>query len=612
MIRINRLSNRFSTKIILALLLVILIPTLCTSVYFYWASDLILKKNMRESTIQIVKQTADSLSSMFNSGMDTSDLIYSDESIQRTLSHLNNSSPEEQRRLYQNVKSQLNHIVYTNSYVKSVYILKEEGKGWGSGDFSDYKLSKLLLTDQKWVREAKRMDGEMVWQEIQFDRFSGNNKKTDLVLPVGRVMKDFNTMDNEGFLLVSLNGRSILRSIEQLKLGKTGKFFVVNSDGRIMIDSNLALIGKQVGNSNLRDQIMQEDTTEFEFVSSGMPYYGVKQQLSNGWMIVGTVPIHEITGQLNGLQTQILISSGIFALLAVGIGLLIAGWVTKPVKQLTRDMKLVQQGDLKVRTEVGTSDEIGFLGKQFNKMLHEIEHLMEQVDIEQSQKYQAELRAVIHRVRPHFLYNTLGTLWWLIKSNRIDRAFEGLTALIRLLEANMAKGGSIVTVEEELEVIRKYLIILELRYEKTFHLELDLEPGTEKTLIPRMLLQPLVENAIFHGFVPKKTGGHIWIRVRYCNNGLELFVKDDGLGIDSDKVRTLNEPEKAIAKGEVGIGLLHIYDTLRLHYADQSEWSIRSEPGKGTTIRILINLSLTSDSNKAERSEYDVSSSYRG
>lgn len=593
MIRISMLSNRFSAKIVLALLLVIMIPTLFTSLSFYWSSNSILKKNVRESTLQVAKQTADSLSSIFNVGRDTSDFIYSDQNIQHAALYMN-SSPS----------SMLNNIVYSNSFVKMVYVLKEEGIGWGSGTFSDLKLKQTRLSDQEWVKEAKRKDGELVWQGIQYDNLSGGGINKELVLPVGRVLKEFDSLRNIGLVAVNLNGHSILATIEQVKLGRTGKFFVTDSEGRLMIDSDLSLIGKKVDNADLYDRIVNSGAVEFEFAKNGVPYYGVKQLLSNGWMLVGTVPIHEITGQLDWLQTRIILSSGLFILLAVGIGLFIAGWVTKPVKQLTQDMMRVQQGNLTIRTAVRSSDEIGFLGQQFNKMLHEIEHLMQQVEKEQSEKYHAELRAVHHRVHPHFLYNTLSTLRWLIKSNQNDRAYRGLSALTRLLEANMGKSGNMITVEEELDIIRKYLTILEIRYEKTFKLELELDPGTDRVLIPRMLLQPLVENAIFHGIVPKNTDGRIWIQVRLCDGNVEFLVQDDGLGIGDEKLKELNDPETAIARGEIGIGLRHIYDTLRLYYANHSEWSVMSGPNQGTTIRILLK-------KLAEQEEINDSSSYR-
>ncbi|WP_025691047.1 cache domain-containing sensor histidine kinase [Paenibacillus zanthoxyli] len=584
-----RISNRFTAKIILVLLLVIIIPTLFTSVSFYWLSDSILKKNARESTIQIAKQTAESLSFILDVGVDTSDFIASDMNIQRAAMELGNSPSYEESWNFQYINKLLNNYVYSNSFVKIVYLLKEEGRGWGSGTFSDQKLKEIQLSDQNWVKEAKRKDGELVWQGLQYDHLSGGGVNTDLVLPVARVLKDFNTMRNIGLVQINLDGQSVVGTIRQLQLGKTGKFFVVDSGGRIMIDSNLDMINKKVENPDLYERIVGDNAVEFEFHIDGVPYYGVKQLLSNGWMIVGTVPVAEISGPLERLQTWILLSSAAFSLVAIGIGLFIARWVTQPVKQLTQSMLSVQNGDLGVRADVRTSDEIGFLSKQFNKMIHKIDLLMRQVEDEQSEKYHAELRAVMHRINPHFLYNTLSTLRWLIDSKQNDRASEVLSALNRLLEANMGKSGSRITVEEELDIIRKYLIILELRYEKVFQLVLDVEPGTEKVIIPRMLLQPLVENAIFHGIVPKNTDGRISIRIRKYDKYLEFLVEDDGLGIGKDKLKVLNNLETAVENGEIGIGLRHIYDTLRLYYAQNWNCSLTSRPGQGTTVHILLN-----------------------
>ncbi|MBT2696559.1 sensor histidine kinase [Bacillus sp. ISL-40] len=582
------LANSFSSKIILALVLVVLIPACFTSLSYYLESNSILKKNTRESIVQISKQTADSLSSILNAGINTSDLIASDPNIQRATMHLNNSPSYEESWNYQFINSLLNNLVYSNSFVKIVYVLKEDGRGWGSGTFSEKKLKSVRLSDLEWVKEAKRRDGELVWQGLQYDRFSGGGVNTDLIVPVGRVLKNFDTLDNIGLVQVHLDGRSILGTIDKLKIGKTGKFFVADKKGSIMIDSNLRLINKQVAAPELYENIVGNDRTEFEYSLNGVRYYGVKQLLSNGWLIVGTVPLQEITGQLDRLKTRILISSAVFSVLAICIGLLIARRVVKPVNQLSRDMQRIQQGDMTVRTDVCSSDEIGILSNQFNRMLDQIEQLIHQVQEEQNQKFHAELRAVTHRVHPHFLYNTLNTLGWLIQSNQNDRASQVLSALNHLLVANMGKNGNMITVAEELDIIRKYLVILELRYEKNFHLELDVEPGTEELIIPRMLLQPLVENAIFHGIVPKKMDGRILIRIRLVKGNVEFLVSDDGLGIENRKLKELNDPETAIASGEIGIGLRHLYDTLRLYYPGHSEWSITNGPEKGVTVRILL------------------------
>ncbi|ALC83609.1 MULTISPECIES: cache domain-containing sensor histidine kinase [Bacillus] len=595
MIRTFLFSNRFVFKIILVFLFVILLPTFILSWAFNMQSESVVKTNVRENTIQTTKQTADSLSFIFNSGSDTSDFIFSNTDIQKAIMNMNRSSAEEQRRIFQYMNNTLNQIVYSNSFVKNVYVWKEEGSGWGGSTFSPYmyhpsmyKLMRIRVSNQEWIKEAKQKDGELAWRGLQFDRLIGGGANTDLILPIGRVVKNFNDMNHIGFMQVNLNGHSILNILEQLKLGKTGRFFVVDQQGKIMIHPDLNLINKSVETPDLLKKIVDKDVVEFEYTLNGNPHYGVKQPLSNGWMIVGTVPVYEITGQLDRLQTFILISSGVLIMLSIGIGLLMVSRITKPIKQLTLDMRKVKNGDLKVRTNVRSNDEIGLMSQQFNSMLQEIEKLMHKVNEEQDQKLQAELRAVMHRIHPHFLLNTLNMLWWSIKSNQNDRAALSLKSLIRLLEAHMGKSGSMITLEEEIDFLRKYITILELRYEKTFKLDLEVEPEAEKLVIPRMLLQPLVENAIFHGIIPKETDGRILIQVHTRDNYTEFLVTDDGIGIREEKLKILNEPEKAKAKGEMGIGLLHVYDMLRFYYSDCSEWTVTSKLGEGTTVCILL------------------------
>ncbi|MGP7818104.1 sensor histidine kinase [Niallia sp. 01092] len=609
MIRTLKFSNRFVFKIILVFLFVILFPTFILSFAFNIESTSVVKKNVRENTIQIAKQTAESLSFIFKSGSDTSDLIFSSTDIQASVMNINRNEVEEQGETFQYMNSMLNQVVYSNSFVENVYVWKEGENNWAGSVFSPYmynssmyKLIRMRASDQEWIEEAKQKDGGLVWQELQYDRLIGGGANTELILPIGRVLKNFKDRNRIGFIQVNLNGRSILNVLDQLQLGKTGKFFVVDSEGKIMIHPDLKLINKRVEIPNLRKHIMDKDFAEFEYTLNKTPYYGIKQPLSNGWMIVGTVPVHEITGELDRLQIFLFISSGFLALFSIVVGLLMVDRITEPINQLALDMQKVKNGDLTVRTNVRSNDEIGLLSEQFNSMLEEIEQLISQVKEEQGEKLQAKLRAAMHRIHPHFLLNTLNMLWWFIKSNENDRASLCLKALIRLLDSHMGKSGIMITLEEELDFLKKYIAILEMRYEKSFVLDIDVDAKAKELVIPRMLLQPLVENAIFHGIVPKETDGRIRIHVRTRRRGYtEFIVSDNGLGISKEKIKILSNQEEAIAKGEMGIGLLHVYDTLRFYYARCSKWIITSSLGEGTTVRIILGKPLASDSQEGKR-----------
>jgi len=576
---------------IVVLIAVILLPTLFTSASFYFVSNSIIKNNVRESSVQIAEQAADSISYILNAGSDISDLIYTDIRIQNMVKKEGTPNAESLQQWREDeayLKTTLNNIVYSSSFANIVYVIKDREQSWGSGTFSKAKLAKYWGDSLEWVRQSREKDGDLVWLGLQNDQFSGGGDNTELVLPIARVLKDFDTMENIGYVLVNLNGRTIINKLEQMKLGETGGFFVVNRAGRIMIHPDPRKINLFVDNVELLHNIVDHDYIEFEYSNGDIPYYGVKQQLSNGWYIVGTVPVREVTQRLDQLNRNIVFSFVIFTLTAILIGSLIAGYVTRPIRQLTEQMKRVQQGDLSVRSNVLSKDELGVMSRQFNRMVTDIKLLMDQVKQEQQRKQDAELRAVMHRINPHFLFNTLSTLRWLIKYQP-DRADQGMFALIKLLEANMGKKGNFVTLAEELDIIEKYLAILELRYDKTYRLHTAIEEAAASFVIPRMLLQPLVENSIFHGFVPKNADGDISIEAAWREGFLEIQVTDNGIGIPEDKRVEVRSPEDAAALDPSGIGIRHTAESIQLYFGKGSSFVLGpKDKHEGTGTRAVV------------------------
>ncbi|MGD6846296.1 sensor histidine kinase [Rossellomorea aquimaris] len=581
---IQLLKKRLAAKVILTILVVCLIPTVFNSVFFYHSASDVVKENVRESSRQIARQAAESLSFIFSNGSDMSDLIYSNERIQEIVKDDldNRSSGTEGNQEY--MTSYLNSNIYTSSFVRIIYVLKEDGMSWGSGTFSPYKLSKVNIDRMDWAKEAVRRDGELVWGGLQYDRFSGAGENTDLVLPITRVLKDFDTMENIAYIQVSLDGKAILDKINQVKLGKTGHFFVVNEQAEVVIDNDLETLHKPVQNKEMREYILS-DKREFEFEEDDIPYYGVTEPIGNGWLIVGRVPTSEITGEIISIQKIIIGASIIFGILAILVGSFIAKKVTDPVKILTEQMKLVGEGNLKVRTSVDSKDEIGMMSSEFNHMIYRVEDLLEQVKEEQHQKQEAVLRAIKHRINPHFLFNTLSTIRWLVQFKETERANTALTALSKLLEGNMGKTGNFISIKEEVELVEQFMVILQIRYEQKFHLVTDFEEGVEGWEIPRMLLQPIVENAIFHGIVPTGTEGTVWITGKNIPGGIQIEIRDDGVGVEQDMLQRVQRSSVG-DNSYVGIGLSHVADSIRLYFGPDSKLEISS--GEGTVVKLVL------------------------
>jgi two-component system, sensor histidine kinase YesM len=583
---IQLLKERVGAKVVLTILIVCLIPTIFNSVFFYRSASDVVKENVRESSRQIARQAAESLSFIFSNGSDMSDLIYSNERIQEIVKDdLKSGSPAPEKEENQEyMTSYLNSNIYTSSFVRIIYVLKEKGLSWGSGTFSPYKLSKVNVDEMDWAEEAVRRDGELVWGGLQYDRFSGAGENTDLILPITRVLKDFDTMENIAYIQVSLDGKAILDKINQIKLGKTGHFFVVNEQAEVMIDNDLETLHQPVKNKEMRNYILS-DKREFEFKEESIPYYGVTEPIGNGWLIVGRVPTSEITGEIISIQKIVIGASVIFGILAILVGSFIAKKVTDPVKILTKQMKLVGEGNFKVRTSVDSNDEIGMMSSEFNHMINRVEDLLEQVKEEQHQKQEAVLRAIKHRINPHFLFNTLSTIRWLVQFKQTERANTALTALSKLLEGNMGKTGNFISIKEEIDLVEQFMVILQIRYEQKFHLVTDFEEGVEDWEIPRMLLQPIVENAIFHGIVPTGTEGTVWITGKNITGGIQIEIRDDGVGVEQDTLQRVQRSSDG-DNSYVGIGLSHVADSIRLYFGPDSKLVISSE--EGTVVKLVL------------------------
>jgi len=210
------------------------------------------------------------------------------------------------------------------------------------------------------------------------------------------------------------------------------------------------------------------------------------------------------------------------------------------------------------------------------------------VTTEQKEKKEAELRAVRHRINPHFLFNTLSTIRWLTKFNQLEKANTAFTALIRLLEANMGKKGTFVTLDEELDIVHKFIDILKIRYDQEFRLELNVHNDVREFPIPQMLLQPIVENAIFHGIVPTGKEGVIWISGSPIADGVEIRIRNNGIPIKEKQLQQIISQEN---NSYIGIGLKHVFDSVRLYFSNDSKVDINSFE-EGTEITLILKQKL--------------------
>lgn len=263
--------------------------------------------------------------------------------------------------------------------------------------------------------------------------------------------------------------------------------------------------------------------------------------------------------------------------------------IATPLKVLEKSMRKIEQSDFLVVEPVAESSqkEVASLSKSFNLMMSRIKELMDRIVVEQNAQRESELKALQNQINPHFLYNTLDSIVWLIENDKNKEASQMVVALAKLFRISISRGRNIITIKDELEHARSYLIIQSFRYADAFKYEFDVEEEVLEYTTMKLILQPLIENAIYHGLKNRIDEGLIKISVHREQDNIVFAVSDNGYGMKEEKIAQLYTNFYNPHLND-GVGLKNVYLRLVLYYGKEADLQITSELDEGTTIKIII------------------------
>lgn len=277
-------------------------------------------------------------------------------------------------------------------------------------------------------------------------------------------------------------------------------------------------------------------------------------------------------------------------LLAIPVFLIIRH-LMNPLKELEQSMNRIKEGDFSVRVKIYSPDEIGSISERFNEMVGEIERLIDELVTQKMLKKEAEIEALQYQITPHFMYNTLNSIKYAAVLQKADYIAELLQSFTELLRMSASDRGAFITVDQEIKMVKNYILLQQFRYPDSFSAEYSIGEGTERLYVPRLLIQPLVENAILHGIDHGKNNNRIIISVVLDSGILKIFVTDNGAGMTNEEIKHLMSGEYRSKFS--GIGIHNILERLRLYYGAKGTLEYYSQVGKGTTA--VIKLPATDD-----------------
>lgn len=277
----------------------------------------------------------------------------------------------------------------------------------------------------------------------------------------------------------------------------------------------------------------------------------------------------------------------VFLVVALVLALYLSQIIYHPLKKLTLAMKEVSEGNLHMRVQIESGDEIEELAIEFNKMLDRIEDLIRQVIVEEGKKKDMELEALQYQITPHFMYNTLNSIKFAALLKGDNEIGQVIGDFVELLQAAISKKGGFLTVEEEVHILKKYIRLQEFRYGTGFEVSYEMEEEAQECLVPRLILQPLAENALLHGLDMKKNGGKLKISVLVAGGQLFLKVIDNGRGMSQSQIEKLLNSKVKKERGFTAVGIPNIRDRLKLYYGEQGGITYESSEN-GTTAIIYL------------------------
>lgn len=483
--------------------------------------------------------------------------------------------------------NQYSAILKGRDDIKNLGILRIGGKyliNEGTQPFNTY----LDIEKQEWYQEAMDSAGESCLTSSHVQHVIKGERPWVITLS-RRIPNTINESGyGDGVFFIDLNYSAISELCDQNSIGEKGYVFILDEDGNIVYHPQQQQLYNELQTENI-DIVMNADSDMvLTDDSDSGKMYTISRSEKTGWTVVGCMNVGELLRSSKEAQSIYLLTAIVLVVVALVLSSMIARNITLPLQRLRDSMARVQEGDFETAdVEVVSENEIGSLTTSFNVMTHRIQELMEQNIYEQEEKRKSELKALQSQINPHFLYNTLDSIIWMAEGKKNEEVVLMTASLARLLRQSISNEDELVSVGQEVEYARSYLTIQKMRYKDKLEFQIDVAPEICSVQIIKLVLQPIIENAIYHGLKYKESKGLLIVRGYRKEENAVLEIIDNGVGMDRETLEHIFERHKVNYHSN-GVGVYNVQKRLQLYYGNDYGIAYQSEKGKGTTATIII------------------------
>lgn len=596
---VKRLTFGIRTKLLFSLFAVLILSISALTLFEVSIYRNKLQSNSTQYANTVVSSLTNNLSNYINEVYSLTDLIVYNNYIQGFALNQYNSGANEltttnasSRIDFQMSLELFTNIINSRKDVESINIVGKDELLLSksvSPAFIAQDLSAKPWYSQVFSRNSKPM--------ISFLHKAINTAKSEPLFAISRNFQSYDGLNNIGVILIELNMSTIKDLCSSIQLNNDGCFalFSASDAPLIFYPSNPKARQTLEANSTKLNQQLLPIFKKYASGSVNVPAdserYNVAFQTIQGTdiTVVTITPYSSILADASSIGFTVLFIGLIFLVFILITTALISSAITKPITVLKNNMDRAHLSDFSVHSQIHSNDEVGALSNSFNEMLDRLEQLMTQNVDEQQKKRIMELKSLQHQINPHFLYNTLDSIIWMIEAGD-ENVVSMIEALSKLFRLSLNNGKEMISLREELEHVRNYLYIQHMRYKGKFEYGICAGEEILNTEMPHLILQPLVENAIYHGIKNKIGPCSIQINASAVNHNLVISIEDTGIGMDADMCSSMLNQQSVLQKKGSGIGVRNVNERIKLAFGDEYGLSYQSEPDVGTTV--FVNLPL--------------------
>ena len=564
------------TKLIIGFLTILLPLVLILSIVFYsYSAEIVLKQSL-EQTREIVEQFSISLDNYMGLMRNKMEILADSPTIQEELNTHQDKEDIKNDSFYSRNK-RIRRImlqIYSSVTMNDVEI-------YGINETNHY----LSL----WSKKYEIPDKDILFENANLSKGRSvlvNNINDADTIQMIKMVKDLQTYKPIGYIRFGLKRNYIEKMAKNINFGSDG--------GVVIFDENLSKISG-IAHDSVLSKLLKEKPSigNFSYSEGKNEYTAVHiHSDSTGWTTVGVIPLRYINKDLAGIQYLTVIIIVLTIIIGVTVSVIIAQSLILPLENTVNALEKFSRGDFAVRLKENRCDEIGKLNRIFNKAIKEINELMQKVTQSEILNKEMEFKTLQSQMNPHFLYNTLDAINWLAFKEKQTEICNLVAAISSLIRASISNKKSIITIEQELDYVKNYIYIQHIRYKDRFDIIYDIDESLLKQAVPKLIIQPIVENAIIHGIENSKNKNLLYISVKRENECIIIIVKDTGIGMTDEKVsELLKEPLNAEGdeqKAHTNLGLYAVHKRIQLMYGDLYGLTVQSQAGEGTTVTLHI------------------------